>query len=288
MKKKLHIHSENQFWAGDQNMPGIFIQNEIIKKKYDVTFSYRYSKEFNEGMSKWVNIYSVKRYPMHFFTSFLYKVREHFRPIMALKYFCMIDEIFSLYLLFKEIKPDILHINNGGYPATTSCNSAAIAGKIAGIKKITYMINSTTINNWWERPITFLVKKSVDEFVSASEKLLENSKFLLDFNKKHSFINWDVIPNTLKYKTPINKTYVREHYGIKDSETFILNLGNLEERKGQIYLLKTFEREIIGVKCLIKGSGPEHGKLISYKDNKNIKNVIIKTNSPFKHSKIMI
>jgi len=252
MKKKLHIHSDNATWAGCENMPGIFLQDKDISETFDVNFSYRYSKEYVKGMNKWVFVLwtIAKLYPLHFPVSFLYKLRSYFRPVMVLKYPFMLWEVGALYKLFKRIKPDILHINNGGYFGATSCNSAAIAGRLAGIKKITYMLNSTTIDHWWERPITYFVKKSVTKFITASQDLKEKSIFLhrlSDERKRIGWLeNWEVIPNTVLCRDiSMSVVDVKEKLGCKGNILF-LGCGVLERRKGFDVLIKAFENLPIG------------------------------------------
>ena len=185
IKKKLHIHSDNSTWAGCENMPGVFLQDKRLNDEFDITFSYRYSKEYEEGMGKWLHYLDPdKLFPMHFSITYLYKLRPYFKPIMILKYLLFFDEVRRMGKLLKRIGPDVLHINNGGYPGATSCNAAAIAGRKVGVPKITYMINSTTCDRWWERWMTQKVKASVTKFVTASEHLKNASVFLnSDFMK---------------------------------------------------------------------------------------------------------
>ena len=43
-------------------------------------------------------------------------------------------EIVQLWRLFRWTQPDVLHINNGGFPGARSCTLAAIAGKWARVR----------------------------------------------------------------------------------------------------------------------------------------------------------
>lgn len=258
MKKKLHIHSDNSKWAGCENMPGIFLQDQKLNSIFDITFSYRYSHEYEYGMTKWIKnlntldfnplfywkdinntLNPIETYPLHFSISYLYKIRPYFKPIMALRFLVMLNEVIKLFRLFKRIEPDILHINNGGYPGASSCNSAAIAGKLAGINKITYMINSTTIDHWYDRPMTWLVKKSVTKFICASKHLKNKSDFLRI--ETDMINNFEVIPNTIKYQIPVKREAVRRRFDIKKDQIFFLAVGVDEERKGFKLLEKAFD-----------------------------------------------
>ena len=303
-KTKLHIHSDNQTWAGCENMPGVFLRSEMLRKHFNISFSYRETKAYNKGLYKWVlrhAVFSIQSNvkTLNFWSTYLYKIRSYFKPIMALKYFFMIQEVWKLTKLFKRIKPDILHINNGGYFGATSCNSAVIAGKIAGIKAITYMINSTATNKWWEKPITFFIKRWVTKFIVASNVLKDNSKFLhknniifedveiyetevmetkeeITFNSfgsyndiKQELDNFEIIPNTIEDLSTIerdrNKT--RRAFGCTDKEILFLCCGVLERRKGfdiAIDALSKVKLSGIPRSLLIAGSGLLRDELERY------------------------
>lgn len=254
MKKRLHIHSDNSTWAGCENMVGILLQHPMITSKFDISFSYRWSFNYYIGMLKWVDVEELfaeeiekgienatqRIFPLKFWITILYKIRRWFKPIMVFKYLCMIQEIVKLYGLFKIIKPDILHINNGGYFGATSCNSAAIAGKLAKIPIITYMINSTARYRWWEVPITWAVKKSVTKFISASKVLKNRSDFLRVEGDWGS--NWAVIPNTIISREISKRDEVRSYFGINSAEIMFLCIGNWERRKGFDIAIEAFGR----------------------------------------------
>ena len=277
MKKRLHIHSDNDTWAGSENMPGIFIQSKTLNDKFDVSFSYRYSKAYKKGMGKWVLKPLCKIFHVNDLTTILHKIRKCFKPIMIFKYLALLIDILGFYVFFKRNKFDILHVNNGGYPAAVSCNAAVIAGKLAGIPKITYMINSSAFNKWWEKPITWAVKKSVTEFISASKHLRKTTDFLFEGD------NWRIIPNTIKYRKPtVSKKKIREFYDIKDGETFVFGLGNLEERKGFQYLPKASKYLKDKYKLLICGDGEKKKEIITNIIKNDVSNkCALITESPF-------
>jgi len=266
MKKKLHIHSDNSEWAGCENMPGIFLQSNLINKEFDVTFSYRESKNYESGFFKWVGYFRKDRdYPLTFWVTYLYKIRKYFKLIMALKYLAMLNEVYKLYRLFKRIKPDILHINNGGYPGATSCNSAVIAGRLAKIPKITYMINSTITCHWHEKPITYFIRKYVDCFITASEHL---RNIVINNLVSKGWNQTKVIPNTVLKRKVINRDLVRSQFDCTENDILFLCCGNLEKRKGFDNIINTFnkierENKYDNFKLVIYGDGPEQNALMN-------------------------
>jgi len=260
-------------------MPGIFLQDPTINQSFDVSFSYRYSEEYEKGMRKWVDLdpfkykipgkYIQERiYPFHLPITFLYKIKKYFPPIMALGYFTAVVDIMKMLKFFRRVKPDILHLNNGGYPGALSCNLAAIVGRLAGIPKITYFICSTTHNPWWLKPMTWMVKRAVTTFISASKHLRDHSKFLW---KDKTNPGWNIISNTIKSQVLASRESVRQELGIPDDEVVFLCMGDLVERKGFYRAIDSLAQvSDIGVprSLLIVGEGSEEQLLRDRAKNK--------------------
>ena len=61
------------------------------------------------------------------------------RVAEKLQVFNVIYFISQCFLLFRE-RPDIVHINNGGYPGADSCRIMAITSRLFSIKKIVFTI----------------------------------------------------------------------------------------------------------------------------------------------------
>lgn len=263
-RPKLHIHSDCFKWGGSENMPGLFLQDKQINEAFDVSFSYRYSKEYEEGMRKWVPnsgdmTYGLENpiYSLRLPVTWFYKVKKYFPPIMALGYASAVVDIVKMTKLFRRIKPNILHINNGGYPGALSCNSAAIAGWLAGVPRITYFVCSTTSNPWWFRPMTWMVKRAVTTFLSASKYLRDHSRHLW---KDGANPGWSVISNTIRPYPPLPREQVRQLLGIPDDEVVFLCMGDLVERKGFYRAIDAISNlSDIGTprSLLIVGDGPE-------------------------------
>jgi len=219
-------------------MVGVFLQNKELNETFDISFSYRKSKEYTQGMDEWIADTPVK--------------------IHVFKYS-------SLFQFLKEINPDVLHINNGGYPGAFSCNVMAVAGKLARIPKITYFIASTTRNPWWYTPMTQMVKRSVDTFISASKNLcMESHYFLRSELRGKGYVDWSHISNTIRDIEIKSKMETRQELNIPQHEVVFLCMGDLEKRKGFYRAIDAFsEIENIGTprSLLIVGKGCEEKNL---------------------------
>ena len=160
-----------------------FFNSEEFRKTHNVSFSYRQSARYTQGFSQrvkrnlpivqfnWPDLSDLTQLPNAL--PLLSK-----RVVMALLRLLLIGpiaiyEIVVLFRLFNKLGPDILHINNGGYPAALSGRAAAIAGKLAGVPKVLMVVNNMATgyhrwSRWLGYPLDCLVRRSVYLFLTRS------------------------------------------------------------------------------------------------------------------------
>lgn len=164
-------------------MLAVLFASDELRRQYDITFSYRFSKRYAEGLKKKVKadfpIYSFS-FPDILDSSLLPRklpilVRRmiFFAQRIIFIFPLLIYEIFVFYRLMRKIRPDIVHINNGGYPGALSARAAAIGAKIARVPAIVMVVNNMAIGydiffRWLDYPIDRIVIYSVDKFVTGS------------------------------------------------------------------------------------------------------------------------
>jgi glycosyltransferase involved in cell wall biosynthesis len=174
-------------------------------------------------------------------------------------------EVIKLIRLFRELNPDVLHINNGGYPGARSARSAACAGKICGIRNILMTVNNVTVpynrlSRIAEYPVDFFVRKSVTKFVTASEYASSSIRVVLNIPLDRAAI----IENAVRAPEIVREyPYNREILGCNSEHVVICVTATLESRKGHEILLdalakilfkKPYLRDV--VKLWIIGDGP--------------------------------
>jgi glycosyltransferase involved in cell wall biosynthesis len=181
---KIHYHSECPFFAGCENMLANFFNTEAFRQTHEVSFSYVQSMLYTQGLYRRVNK-DLPLYPINFPDLSDYTKLPNCLPLAGRK-LCMAFlrlmfhlplltyQVCVLYRLFKKINPDILHINNGGYPAARSALAAAIAGKWAGIPKVVMVVNNMAEDyhhywRWFDLPIDRLVVRCVTIFITGSQ-----------------------------------------------------------------------------------------------------------------------
>lgn len=253
-KKKIKIlfYSDCPFFAGCENMLVSIFNNPNIHKEFDIIFAYRYSKKYAEVFHSRLKI-KINEIPMklaslvHLFNDINklkinLLVRKLFKAISILcfKYIFFICNIFKLFIVFRRVKLDILHINNGGYPGAYSCISAVFAAKLARIDKIVFVINNiiapyNNILRYIDKPVDKYVKNNVTIFLTGS-KYAGNKICDLWNLPKEKVIN---IPNTVLPRPLVEpKDLIFKRLEISSSNIILGNIALFEPRKGQKYLIE--------------------------------------------------
>lgn len=169
MKSRIHYHSDCSFFAGCENMLVNFFNSGEFRDGYDISFSYRYSTEYADGFGKRLKK-DLPVYPLRYpdlqdfiarFNAFPHTIRRFAVALISALFTLpvLLLQIFALYRLLKRVAPDVLHINNGGYPGAMSSRVASIAGKMAGVPKILMVVNNMAVaySRWsrrFEYPLT--------------------------------------------------------------------------------------------------------------------------------------
>lgn len=160
-----------------------FFNSAELNGSYQLSFSYRANEAYTRGLNARAKC-NFPVYPIHF-----PELNELWRTqgvaanraarVMAviarqvLLYPLFFCEVLTLFLLFKKIRPDILHVNNGGYPAALSARAAVVAGRLAGVGHILMVVNNLAVpygrpSRWMDYPLDRVVAGAVDVFITGS------------------------------------------------------------------------------------------------------------------------
>jgi L-malate glycosyltransferase len=256
--KKIHYHSDCPFFAGCENMLSVFFNNEKLLSKFDISFSYGKSKRYKEGLNKRVHcIGNITQFPLFLideyvligavtqrFPKFLSTIFKIIYILFPIKYIFFFFNFFQMWLFFGRNRVDLLHINNGGYPAAMSASASSIAARLRGIKNIVYVVNNVAMSyteptRWFDYPIDFFVKRSVSVFVTGSEFAGNALKKVLKADK----INWLKIHNGIRQRS-IHESIkqVSSRLEMAPDKVHFGVVALFEERKGHLVLLKAMKR----------------------------------------------
>lgn len=260
--------------------------------QYDVSFIYRYSAKYAERQAavfRLNNLKAADSFHLWRFSDVFYNSRL---PRAIRVAFFWLDRLADFFLLYhfvwipffrrqlRKLKPEVLHINNGGYPGASSCLSIAIAARQCGIKKIIMHVNNLTRKRKWYDLggllLDHYVKKSVSRFVTGSKAaggtLVQNRKIsadqVLDIN------------NTLLKDHLLNNTIDSAKLQKAPGETWIGYLGLLTERKGVESLIRAAsllknKMETSNSKVIIVGDGEESESLKRTAINEGLEHLIV-------------
>ncbi|HVX26662.1 MAG TPA: glycosyltransferase family 4 protein [Parafilimonas sp.] len=287
---KILIYSDCFIFGGSEKVIENLLKSDALTNKFDLQFYYAYNKRYKKSIDKkfpnFTNIHSVAIASAFSKWGYESQLTNNKSPLqqlyLKLRYVCSlvfektsINNIYNytqLLTLFKKERPDILYINNGGYPGAQSCRIAALAASKAGISNVVFNVNNLAsaqknkFDIWLDRKVNTAVKVFVTASKAAKEKLIIERKF--DACKCVD------IPNTLLKEEEVNSKLIngclRNEFNVKHHEVVIGSAGLLTHRKGfnvlidAIQLLKEINCQF---KVFIFGEGEQRPflqKMIAY------------------------
>lgn len=267
-----------------------FFNSEKFATEHDVTFSYRNSARYRSGLEQrvWRN---VKGFPVDFpDLSDFPGIATHFparigRLLSAFSRLLLtgpvlLFEIFVLYRLFKKLCPDLVHINNGGYPGALSARAAAIAGRLAGVPKVVMVVNNMavgyqSVTRCLDYPLDRVVGWSVDVFVTGSEAAAVRLGRSLNFLRS----SIKAIHNGIAMRAGTTSVQItRERLGLADFDGVLFGVvALLEPRKGHKVLFDALLKLVFegrvgesSLKILVEGDGSLMGELVDFISKNNL------------------
>lgn len=245
-KKTLLIFSQCFVYGGSERLMQSIYKSKYLNENYNVIFSYSYFKDYKKGIERDCAEQEIvaKIQPLYLLTNgdVFNKIDLQFKS-KSMRYFLksplFFIEFFKIYALWNyiylfvymfKIKPEVLHINNGGYPAAISCNQLAKVSLFFNKTRVIYQSNGKAIfnKNRYNRFFDYLINKSVDIFLTHSK---QNRESLIErgFNPSKivsvpSYFNETVLNSTTNI--------------VKKNEFTLCMVGFLTYRKGQLFLLK--------------------------------------------------
>jgi L-malate glycosyltransferase len=248
-RPKIHYHSDCEFFAGCENMLANLCSSSVMQAEFAITFSFRDSVRYREGVRTRVNG-DVPLYPLAFpdpssvlptpaAPSFLRRLTR----LLSRTLFTgplLVYEVVKLARLFRRLSPDLVHINNGGYPAALSPRAAALAAYVAGVPSV-MMVNNLAFGyghpaRWAGYPLDRVVVRCVRCFLTGSIAATERLRDVLRLSVEQC----RPIQCGANLRAPSESVpQTRTRLGLEDFDGIVLALvGVLEPRKGHQVLLE--------------------------------------------------
>lgn len=293
MKNKILYFSDCHIYGGSERNIINLLNHMAEQSGSEVFFAYRYFKTYQMGVNRDISE-KVKLIPLSLLSNLT--LFQRLRQIISNRLlssiiklpFWLIQKIgiYALYdyLLLRKtiarIKPDLIHVNNGGYPASFLCQTAIFAAKHSGVNSIVYHINNPAEKQrfWLDKLIDRKINQYTNYFISASREVkvsLAKNRFF-DTHKLVQIYNTIDDPTIGKSREDICKLYKI------DANKFILcEVAFLSQRKGQAYILNALHK--IGelypdiyshLVLFLVGDGEDYHKLKTYCELNGLLNVI--------------
>jgi glycosyltransferase involved in cell wall biosynthesis len=251
----VHYHSDHAAFGGCETMLVNLLSQPEIRRDYTVSFSYRESPRYAAELRRRIRI-DFPVYPLPFMEpSSLVPAVHRWRPpfdrvgrvlsrqLTTLP--ALLHEIVTLCRLLRRLGPDVLHINNGGYPGALSARAAAIAGRLAGVPHVIMVVNNYAegydgVCRKLQYPIDRLVVRSVSRFISGSAAAATRVREVLGLASRQAVS----IVQGADLRTPSETPdTTRARVGIGAAEGLLLGIvALLEPRKGHRVLIEAIAR----------------------------------------------
>ncbi len=262
MTTRIHFHTDCYWFGGSEFAPALVAADASGRENVVATFSYRQSQEYERGLRL--------RMPQLGWAEPV-RLREAggggtLRRLLLNRYTCVAWDTLVLYRLLRRRRPQILHVNNGGYPGAASCHAAVLAGRLARVRVIVYFVNNlafdyVTLGRRLERPLDRLIVGSVNRFATASAHAAGVLRDVLSLSDDQVA----VLPNTvIRRELGSRAADVRQRLGIAPDAVMAVAIGRLEKRKGHRVLIDALAGRTEGLErlvLLVAGDGPEDRSL---------------------------
>ena len=278
--KRIHIYTDCPNFAGCENVIPVLLKDKKLNKLFNISLAYRHSLVYEEGLKKKIQANEHHIYPIEIVgnignRSLFGKLISAFSSLFEV--LLMVSDIFVLLPHFKKLQPDVLIINNGGYPGARSCRSAVLAARMAKVKTIYFCVNNIAVpynkaQRFLQYPVDILICKTVTKFVTASnyarQRLIQN----LRLNEEDVI---EVINSFEEISVKVSRQEIRGQYLTGESQLLVGCVGKLTKNKGQEYLLAAArllknKYKPGQFKVLLIGEGPERARYSNYVKNHKI------------------
>jgi glycosyltransferase involved in cell wall biosynthesis len=278
-------------YGGSERLMQSIYKNGYILDEFDITFSYSYFKDYKDGLmrdcknqvmrAKFQSLYLLTNGDIFYKINLrlsnkwlrrMFKIPLHLLELTGI--YAFFNSIYLFIFLLKS-KPDVVHINNGGYPAASACNLLALVLNFYPSIRVVYQVNNKAVVNagFWGRIKDQWVGKSVDLFVTHSN---HNREALIQRGFKEDMVK--AIPSYFNESIIDSKLSVNE---ITKRGFTLCMVGFLSHRKGQLYLLKALTEIrkrnhplIENIQVNLVGDGEERFTLMKYIEEHSLHDIV--------------
>lgn len=278
-KRTIHYHTDCALFAGCENMLVSFCSSAAMRAEFSISISFCDSALYRAGLRARMPE-DLRLYAMAFpDPSSVLRTPQRPRVLRRLVRFSsrviftvplLVYEVARLTRLFRRVAANLVHINNGGYPAALSARAAALAARLAGIPSVMVVNNLAVRYDHAGRLFGYaldrMVAGSVSCFVTGSGAAAARLREVLRLPADRC----RPIPNGISMRQRSeSEAQTRRRLGLTEYHGVLFAvIAVLEPRKGHRVLLQSLRElserapgSLSNIKVLIEGDGPLAGEL---------------------------
>lgn len=248
--QKVLIFSDCYIYGGSEKLMAFLLKNEILNENFTLLYSYRKHKSYDIGLKNEGLFERENNFPLQLMSNntLFYKIncltiskylkgaiKVPFYFLEKFKIYFLWNLIIFIYLLLKT-KPNLIHVNNGGYPGAKTCNILVVANYLTIKAKVVYQVNNQAIacKSYFEKKYDRFINNNVNYYINASHKAKQQlvDKRNFDSNKIVLVDNCVPLPQIMS-----NRDQLFMELNIPLDSFLIVEVAFLSERKGQKYLI---------------------------------------------------
>jgi glycosyltransferase involved in cell wall biosynthesis len=272
---RVHVHTDNHFFSGSEVVLASLLRRAAADPDVEPSFTYRSTAGYDDAARVHLpaQLEAVGlRLPDPTDLAARWKERPRvWFLVRALAEAATLAKVFFLFDVvrlrrhFLRSQPQVVHVNNGGYPGAISCNAAVVAARWARVPVVTYVVNNLAlprrgVRRWSDLPVDRVVARWVTRFVTGSEAAAATLRSVLRLDADQVV----VIPNGVD--PPPSTVSTLPTLPVPPGSVVLLVAARLEHRKGHRVLLEAVAR-LVGngagppPTVWVAGDGPERAAL---------------------------
>ena len=243
------IITDSFYFSGSQNIIVNFVKSKRLNQKYKFKFVIPKSQNYKRQFIKRIRGGNID------FVRVLMPACSHLGVYLSRRkipiankliylsakllqgfYIFLVYDIFKTWQLLRRYKPDIVYINNSGYPASDFCRATALSAAITSTKCY-FHINNIAVSmektKWFKRPFEKFIDKVIGKYVFKFVLGSKYAGYMLSENRGISRDKITNVYNTCTDRAPtVGRNDLRKQHFIEENALIFGFVGAFEPRKG--------------------------------------------------------
>jgi glycosyltransferase involved in cell wall biosynthesis len=265
---RVHYHTDCHTFGGCEQMLVV-----LLAARDGSGFTYRWSPAYERGARGRLPDHAIDEGRLQLPDAG--RLRERFSHVLrsraltaakAITYALPIRQVFQIWDVvvmtrhLQQSRVDILHINNGGFPGGASCNAAVVAARLAGVRRVVYVVNNVAEGyrwppRWYDYPLDRLAARWVTRFVTGSRPAADALRRVLRLPTDRVVTLHNGVAPRRPDETPEE---TRSRLSLPPDALVVSVVAVLEPRKGHRVLVEAIARlQDLRLVAVVEGEGPE-------------------------------